>query len=288
MSHIVSYNGTLYDENTGIIDALSRCVPYGDGVFETMRARGNRVFRLKDHLDRLCSGLNVLRIPRPDMQELKASIDEVLHTNTLFETILKIIAFRSGPPGPTPPATHAPCVLITAGRLNHDALNQNAAGINARIVTIRRNTTSPLCGIKSLNYLDNICARMDARDHGDREALFLNQHGLVAEGATSNIFAVQDGALRTPPINSGALPGVTRRVLFEIAHTLSLPCNECDISPDNLKAADELFLTNAGAGVMPLTMLDGQAIGTGDIGRLTLRCQTAYNKIFTRETEQVS
>jgi len=285
MSQIISYNKTLHDENAGTINALSRCVHYGDGVFETLRARGNRVFRLNDHLDRLCSGLNVLRIPLPDMQELKASVDEVLRANALSEATLKIIAFRSGPPGPTPPVTHAPYVLITANKLDHDNLSRNAAGISAKIVAIRRNTTSPLCGIKSLNYLDNICARMDARDHGDSEALFLNQHGFVAEGATSNIFTIQDGSLRTPPLSSGALPGVTRRVLFEITHTLSLPCNEQEISPDELKAADELFLTNAGTGVIPLTRLDGDPVGTGTAGPLTLRCQASYNEIFTRETE---
>ena len=94
--------------------------------------------------------------------------------------------------------------------------------------------------------------------------------------------------MRTPPISAGVLSGITRRVLFEIARALSLPCSECDISADELKAADELFLTNAGAGIMPLIMLDGRTIGTGRAGALTLRCQAAYNDIFTRETEQVT
>ncbi len=287
MSRIISYNNRLYDENTGAICAFSRAVHYGDGVFETMRARGERVFRLKDHLGRLCCGLKILRIPLPDVEQLTKTAVEVLKANALPEATLKIIAFRNGPPGPTPPATHEPCVLITASMLDRDTLCRNAAGVSARIVSIRRNTTSPLCGIKSLNYLDNICGRMEARDQGDREALFLNQHGLVAEGATSNVFAVQDGVLRTPPLSSGALPGITRRILFEIADALSLPCNECDISPDELTAADELFLTNAGTGVIPLTMLNGEAVGTGETGPLTLRCQTAYNDIFTRETEHI-
>ena len=288
MNRIISYNGTLYDENSYAMSAFSRAVHYGDGVFETMRARGNRVFRLEDHLNRLCSGLDILRIPLPDVGRLTAAALEVLRAHALPEAILKIIAFRSGPPGPTPAATHAPCILIIVDRLDRDALSRNAEGVSARIIAIRRNTTSPLCGIKSLNYLDNIIARMEARDHNALEALFLNQHGRVAEGATSNVFAVTDGSLRTPPISAGALPGITRRVLFEIAHTLSLPCSECDISPDELKAADELFLTNAGAGIMPLTMLDGKIINTGRAGALTLRCQTAYNDIFTRETEQAT
>lgn len=288
MNRIISCNGTLYDENSYAMSAFSRAVHYGDGVFETMRASGNRVFRLEDHLNRLCFGLGIVRIPLPDVGRLTAAALEVLRANALPEATLKIIAFRSGPPGPTPAATHAPCVLITVDRLDRDALSRNAAGVSARIVAIRRNTTSPLCGIKSLNYLDNIIARMEARDHGAMEALFLNQHDRVAEGATSNVFAVKDGSLRTPPVSAGALPGITRRVLFEIARTLSLPCSECDISPDELKAADELFLTNAGAGIMPLTILDGKIINTGRVGALTLRCQAAYNDIFTRETEQAT
>jgi branched-chain amino acid aminotransferase len=287
MNRIISYNHALYDESTGAIHAFSRAVHYGDGVFETMRARGEKVFRLDSHLERLCSGLTVLRIPLPDIQKLKTSVNDVLRANALSEATLKIIAFRSGPTGPTPPETYAPCTLITVDRLDRDILGRNAAGVSARIVAIRRNTTSPLCAIKSLNYLDNICGRMDARDHGDHEALFLNQHGLVAEGATSNIFAVQDGALRTPPLSSGALPGITRRILFEITGELSLACDERDISADELKTADELFLTNAGSGILPLTMLDGKTIGTGKAGPLTLRCQNAYNALFTRETELV-
>jgi branched-chain amino acid aminotransferase len=287
MSKFISYNNELYDENTDMIGAFSRAVHYGDGVFETMRSRGDRVFRLTDHLDRMCSGLNLLHIPLPDVQQLKTATAEVLRANALPEATLKIIAFRSGPPGPTPPATHKPCILIIAKELDRDTLCRNAGGVSARIVGIRRNTTSPLCGIKSLNYLDNICARLEARDNNALEALFLNQHGFVAEGATSNVFTVQDGVLRTPPVSAGALPGITRRVLFEIACSLSLPCSEADISLDELKAADELFLTNAGSGVMPLTMLDGEPVGSGTAGPLTLRCQIAYNEIFTRETEHM-
>ena len=285
MHRIISYNNTLYDENTGAVTAFSRAVHYGDGVFETIRARGERAFRLDDHLERLCTGLKVLRIPLPRLPELKAEVSEVLRANGLPESRVKIIAFRSGPPGPTPAATREPCTLITVDTIDHDALNCNAAGITAGIAAIRRNTTSPLCGIKSLNYLDNICARMHAADNGHLEALFLNQHGFVAEGATSNVFMVQDNALRTPPPGSGALPGITRRVLFEIAKALCLPCDECDISPEELKAADEIFLTNAGSGVMPLTRLDKETISNGKPGPVTLRCQAAYNEILTWETE---
>ncbi len=285
MHRSIYYNGSLYAENTGPVSAFSRAVHYGDGVFETMRARGASIFRLSDHLNRLCCGLELLRIPLPDRAQLTAAAQEVLQANAFDETIIKIIAFRDGQPGPTPAPTRAPGVLITAERCDPERLRRCAAGISARIVCLRRDETSPLSSIKSLNYLTNILARMEAADHGDVEALMLNRQGRVAEGATSNVFAVRHGSLITPALSAGALDGITRGVLFEIAQTLALPCAEADITPDELQCADEVFLSNAGSGVMPLIMLDGRAVGTGKPGAVTLRCQTAYNEFFIRETE---
>jgi len=286
VSRAVFYNGSLYAESDCAISPLSRAVHYGDGVFETMRSSNGCVFRLSEHLERLCSGLRLLRIPLPDPAQLAAATGALLRANALSDATIKIIAFRDGPPGPTPAATDAPCVLITAEPMDHDSRTRSAAGVSARIVALRRDETSPLSGIKCLNYLTSIMARLEAADCGDREALLLNHSGCVAEGATSNVFVVGKGALRTPPLSAGALPGITRAVVLEIARTLDLACTESDIVPEELRSADEIFLTNAGAGIMPLTMLDGAAVGTGRPGALTLRCQTAYNEIFTRETKQ--
>jgi len=286
MNRIISCNGTLSDENSCAVSAFSRALHYGDGVFETMRAARGRLFRLAHHLDRLCAGLRLLRIPLPGRTQLTAAVEGVLQANALTEATVKMLAFRDGPPGPTPAATHAPGVLITAERFDFETLARSAAGVSARIVTVRRDASSPLSGIKSLNYLVNIMARMEAADCGDREALLLNHGGCVAEGATSNLFMVSNGSLCTPPLSAGALPGITREVVFEIARSLRINCSEADITPEDIKGADELFLTNAGAGVMPLTMLDGEAVGTGLPGALTRSCQAAYNEIFSRETEQ--
>ncbi len=288
MSRAVFYNGALYAESDCALSPLSRAVHYGDGVFETMRARNGCVFRLSDHLDRLCTGLRLLRIPLPDCAQLSAAAVDVLRVNALTEARVKIIVFRSGPPGPTPPAAQAPGVLMTAEALDPESLRHSFEGISARIVDIRRDGVSPLSGIKSLNYLVNIIARMQAADHGDSEALLLNQHGHIAEGATSNVFMVRDGVLRTPPLHAGALPGITRAVVCDIARSLIIPCTEADILPDALAGADEIFLTNAGTGVMPLTMLDGEPIGPGRPGAVTLRFQAAYSELFTRETEPSS
>ncbi len=280
MERIIFYNGTLQAESAR---PLSRAVHYGDGVFETMRARNGRVFRLSEHFERLSAGLNVLRITLPETAKLAAAVDGLLRANALPEAVVKIIAFRGGPAGPLP-AVHAPCVLITAEPFDHGMLARNAAGISARIVSLRRDETSPLSGIKSLNYLVNIMARMEAADSGDREALLLNRGGCVAEGATSTVFMVSSGSLRTPPLSSGALPGITRAAVLKIARSLDLDCAEADIAPAELKGADEIFLTNAGSGVMPLIMLYGRSVGAGRPGPVTLRCQAAYNETFARET----
>jgi branched-chain amino acid aminotransferase len=113
----------------------------------------------------------------------------------------------------------------------------------------------------------------------------LNERGLVAECATSNLFAVRGGQLLTPPLAAGALGGITRGVVLEIAGALKLPCAEWDLAPENLLASDELFLTNAGMGIMPLVMLDGHPIGQGAAGTVTARVQKAYNELFACETE---
>ena len=280
------YNGSLHRETDGPVSASSRAVHYGDGVFETMRSRNGLIFRLESHLERLRAGLHVLRIPLPDRGRLRAAVRDVLQANALPEASVKILAFRDGPPGPTPAATHEPCVLITAAPFDPEALRSCAAGVSARTASIRRDETSPLSAIKSLNYLDSIIARMEAADHGDREALLLNCQGRVAEGAASNVFALQGGRLLTPLPAEGALPGITRRTVLEIAHTLGIPCDEAALTPEELKRAGEAFLTNAGAGIMPLTMLDGHPVGAGTPGPVTLRCQEAYDQLFARETEQ--
>lgn len=287
MSTYLYYNGKLLDAATFGISAFSRAVHYGDGAFETLRAGGEIAFRLDDHIERLLSGLMVLRIPRPDHRQLREAVRDVLRANALAEAALKILVFRAGPPGPAPASADESCVLITAAAPDPETPHRCAAGVSARIVSIRRDESSPLSAVKSLNYLANIIARMEAADHADFEALLLNREGHLAEGAASNLFAVQDGRLITPPPSAGALSGITRRVVFEIATALSVACAEADMAPEDLQTADEAFLTNAGAGVMPLTAVDGRKIGTGSAGPMTLRLQAAYGEIFTRETEQL-
>ena len=149
----------------------------------------------------------------------------------------------------------------------------------AVVSSVRRNETSPLSRIKSLNYLDNLLAREDARRHGADEAILLNTRGFVAEGSASNVFLVQQGSLLTPGVESGALPGITRRVVLELVSAVGLEPVESEIEMSVFGDASEAFLTNSVVEIMPLTSLDGRPVGPGRPGPVTRRLQRLYREL---------
>jgi branched-subunit amino acid aminotransferase/4-amino-4-deoxychorismate lyase len=154
----------------------------------------------------------------------------------------------------------------------------------AVVSSIRRNETSPLSAVKSLNCLDNLLAREDARRRGADEAILLNTRGLVAEGSASNLFLVEGGRLLTPSIESGALPGITRQAALELASAAGLEAAESGVEMQALWDAPEVFLTNSVMEVMPLTMLDGRPVGSGEPGPVTERLGQMYGELVLRET----
>jgi branched-subunit amino acid aminotransferase/4-amino-4-deoxychorismate lyase len=156
--------------------------------------------------------------------------------------------------------------------------------MSAVVSDVRRNETSPLSRVKSLNCLDNVLARERARRQGADEALLLNGKGMVAEGSASNLFIVDGEGLTTPGIESGALPGITRAAVIELAAEAGIACRESNLALDDLPAAKEAFLTGSIMGVMPLTRLDGSAIGDGRPGPVTGLMQRLYQRLVERET----
>jgi branched-subunit amino acid aminotransferase/4-amino-4-deoxychorismate lyase len=155
--------------------------------------------------------------------------------------------------------------------------------MSVRVSATRRNTSSPLARIKSLNYLDNLLARAEAAEAGADEALLLDASGSVVEGAASNVFAVLDGTTTTPPISAGVLPGITRACVLELCQQFDLPVAESLFDLNTLRSADEAFLTNSLIEVMPLVAVNGQGVGTGVPGRITTRLQIAYRGLVSRE-----
>jgi branched-chain amino acid aminotransferase len=261
LERIVYYNGNLLPEDKIVISPFNRGLLYGDGVFETLRAYSGHIFRLEQHLERLFAGLQVLRIkPRWGTGEIEHAVHEVLTVNSLSDASLRITVSRGDGEGTEPRSDICPSLLITARQFDAYQQQDYTSGIGAHLVSIRRNSYSPLSWIKSLNYLDNILGRLEARDNRAREALFLNTHGYVAEGAASNIFMVAGGKLLTPPVDAGILPGITRGVVLEIANDINHAKAEQMFSLDDLLGADEAFLTNSLMELIPLVYVNNTPI----------------------------
>ncbi len=198
----------------------------------------------------------------------------------LFETmradrgrIFRLTLTRGpGPRGLLPPPDPRPTLLITASHLP----STPHPPATAHIASIRRNEHSPLSNIKSLNYLDNLIARQEALAHGADEALLLNTAGHLAEASSANLFVVTDGILHTPSLTDGALPGITRAVVLEVAAELGLPAAETSLTPLDLARADEAFLTNSLMGIRALVKVRGQPVGRGEAGPITRQVQERY------------
>ena len=284
MARIVYYNGELLPADKVAISPFNRGLLYGDGVFETLRAYSGRVFRLEHHLKRMHEGLQVLRMePNGEEHGIERAINELLKLNNLSDAALRISVFRGDGEGPEPPEGMRSSILISAQPCNKYFAENYATGFRAYLVSMRRSSYSPLSRIKSLNYLDNILARLEAREHNAQEALLLNTLGWVAEGATSNIFIIKHKKLITPPVDAGILPGITRAAVLEIAGHLDIKTQEETYSPEELLRADESFLTNSLMEIMPLVMLNERKIGSGRPGLLTGALLQQYRKLVNRE-----
>ncbi len=286
MARIVYYNGDFLPTDKVAISPFNRGLLYGDGVFETLRVYSGRVFRLEQHLIRMHEGLQVLRIePNREAHDIERAINELIKHNNLSDAALRISVFRGDGEGPEPPDGLQSSILISAKPFNTYRAEDYATGFWAYLVSMRRSSYSPLSRIKSLNYLDNILARLEAREHNAQEALLLNTLGWVAEGATSNIFIIKDKKFITPPVDAGILPGITRAAVLEIADSLNLQAREETFSPEELLRADEAFLTNSLMEIMPLVMLNEKKIGKGKPGPLTELLRQGYRELVNRELQ---
>lgn len=244
---IIWLNGRLAHRDSIRIDPADRGLALGDGIFETMAAGREGIQWLDAHLERLRAGASTIGIPLPHL-DFEAALAETLAANKLESAVLRLTVTRGiAGRGLLPPDPTIPTVLITA------APRSAAPPLPARCVTAtvtRRNEFSPLSRIKSLNYLDNILARMEAEKRGADDAIVLNSKGRVAETTVANVFVMTNGTILTPPIEEGALPGIVRRMV--IHHMVA---REAPLSLDDLYGAEEIFLTNS-LGIRPVVALD--------------------------------
>jgi branched-chain amino acid aminotransferase len=283
----LSWNGRIVALGEAKISLLDRGVLYGDGLFETMRAYGGRVFRLEAHLERLGSSAPVVRLMLPwTAAELSEAVRGVLAASGLGDAYLRLTVLRGeGPPGPAPVAGVSPHYFVIARPLKPYPERCYREGATAIMATTRQNEGSPLSRVKSTSYLNHVLAIGEARDAGADEALLLNNREELAEGATSNLFLVRGDTLLTPPVECGCLPGVTRAVVLERAPALGLTPQLRPLTLPDLLAADEAFLTNSLMEVMPLVRVGEHPIGAGRPGAVTARVAAEYRATVSRELQ---
>jgi branched-chain amino acid aminotransferase len=283
VKRIVYYNGAFTPEHSVLISPFNRGLLYGDGLFETLRAYRGRVFRFGEHLSRLSEGLRVLRIePCWTERDIEHAVYELLSRNKLSDASVRISVFRGDGEGPEPQNDLKPILLLSARAFAGYRAEDYAKGFCVYIASLRRNRYSPLSRIKSINYLENILGRLEARDHSAQEALFLNSSGWVAETATANIFMVTGKTVITPPADAGVLPGITRAAVIASARA-SREVKEQLFSPEELLRAEEAFLTNSLMEIMPLVTVNGRPVGSGVPGPLTGELHKRYRELVQEE-----
>jgi branched-chain amino acid aminotransferase len=257
-------DGRVVDGPEARIPVLDHGFLYGDGVFEGIRIYGRRVFRLDAHMKRFATAARAIGLDIPGGVEAARAI--VLETARAFDAddaYVRLIASRGeGPLGIDPTQCLEPRLVCIVDRIAVFSERIARAGIALLTSSLRRPSADVLDPrVKSLNYLNNALARAEAVQRGGDEALLLNQAGHVAEAAVANIFVVRDGELMTPLPTDGALEGITRATVLEIADALGIASHQQSLGRMDLLSADEVFLTGSGAGLVPVQSLDGRAIG---------------------------
>lgn len=275
-------DGKFFSERDAKISVFDHGLLYGDGLFEGVRAYNGRVFKLKEHIDRLfCSAKSILlRVPMTH-RELVAATVETCRRNRLRDAYIRLVVTRGvGTLGLNPNRCKNPSVIIIAGNITLYPSELYERGMEIITVPTTRNLHSALNpAIKSLNYLNNILAKIEANNAGCEEAIMLNAEGFVAECTGDNLFIVKEGQLLTPPLSAGALYGITRRVVMELAAEAGLKVAEPNLTRYDLFNADECFLTGTAAELVPVVRIDGRVIGNGKPGRVTKSLVEQYHAL---------
>ena len=275
-------DGKYCDEKNAKISVFDHGLLYGDGIFEGIRAYNGRVFQLKEHIDRLfCSAKAILLdIPMSHGEMMKAVV-ETCRQNGIRDGYIRLLVTRGiGTLGLNPHRCKDPSIIIIADKIQLYAPELYEKGMEIITVPTTRNLHSALNpAIKSLNYLNNILAKMEANLAGCEEAVMLNAEGFVSECTGDNIFIVKAGRVFTPPLSAGALHGITRGVVMDLAREEGVSVAEPNLTRYDLFNADECFLTGTGAELIPIVKIDGRVIGTGRPGPLTGKLVEKYHAL---------
>jgi len=278
----VYINGKLLPKEQATVSVFDHGLLYGDGVFEGIRVYSGKVFLLKDHIDRLYESARAIRleIPMPK-SDMTAAVVSTVDANGIKDGYVRLVITRgAGTLGLDPRKTSDPQVIIIADTISLYPPEMYAQGLKLITASTIRNHPQALSArIKSLNYLNNIMAKIEGTDAGCVEALMLNHKGEVAECTGDNIFIVSRGVLKTPSVDAGILEGVTRNAVIRLAKEAGVPVEETTLTRHDLYIADECFLTGTAAEVIPAVSLDGRQIGDGKPGPITKDLLARFQKL---------
>jgi branched-chain amino acid aminotransferase len=283
-------DGQYFDESNAKISVFDHGLLYGDGIFEGIRAYNGRVFKLKEHIDRLFYSAKAILLTIPmSHQELVQAVVNTCRENKLRDGYIRLVVTRgAGGLGLNPNKCKRPSVIIIADKIQLYPVEYYEKGLEIITVPTTRNLHSALNpAIKSLNYLNNILAKIEANNGGCEEAIMLNNEGYVAECTGDNIFIVKGEELLTPPLSAGALYGITRAVVIDLARNSGLKVSEPNLTRYDIFNADECFLTGTGAEVVPVVKLDGRVIGAGTPGPRTRDLVKKYHDLVQSVGEPI-
>jgi len=272
MSLKVYINGKHYDKENAMVSVYDHGLLYGDGVFEGIRSYSGKVFRMREHLDRLWNSAKAIWLQIPiSKDEMAKAIEATLAINGIRDGYIRVVVTRgAGTLGLDPNRCADPQVIIITDRIALYPEEQYQKGLEIITVSTMRNHPAALSPrIKSLNYLNNILAKIEGLQAGCIEALMLNHKGEVAECTGDNLFLVRDGQLLTPPIDAGILEGITRDAVIELARQAGITVREIPLTKHDVYIADECFLTGTAAEVIPVVKVDSRTIGDGTPGPIT-------------------
>lgn len=275
-------NGQIVPQENAKISVFDHGLLYGDGVFEGIRAYNGKVFMLDQHLDRLYDSATAISMKIPiTKEEMSNAIKKTMAANNLMDSYIRLVVTRGvGKLGLDPNKCAIPQIIIITDTIELYSKVLYEKGLDIVTVTTIRNHFSALDPkIKSLNYLNNILAKLESIQAGAGEALMLNKDGYVAECAGDNIFILKNNTLFTPPSSAGILIGITRNVVMELAAKMGIQVKEELMTRYDLYIADECFLTGTAAEIIPVVKIDGRTVGTGGPGKITLDLLKRYRDL---------
>ena len=266
-------NDGLVDESEAKVSVFDHALLYGDGIFEGIRVYGGKIFELEAHMDRLYKSAQAIRLEIPqDIKTLSKNVEITVAANNIDDGYIRLLITRGvGTLGLNPLTCETPGIIIIAATIQLYPRELYETGLKVVSAnTVRNHPLSVSPQVKSLNYLNNILAKLEALDRGMLEAIMYNHQGYVAEATGDNVFAVRNGKITTPPVSAGSLDGITRAVVIKLARKSGYEVREMDLTRSDLYVADEMFLTGTAAEVIGVVEVDKRTIGSGKPGPITM------------------